>query len=398
LSEEVNSFEITNRCLGKDGRQLWVQKHVSLLRDGAGRPANVIALVTNITERKRAEEQINLLMREVNHRSKNLLTLVQAIARQTAARCPEEFLSRFEERIRALARSHDLLTKNEWKGVYLNELIRIQLSHFRDAIGSRIKLQGPGVFLSASAAQTLGMAFVELATNAGKYGALSNETGRVDLSWEIIKGEGCEDAFVLEWRESGGPPVKGPSRSGFGSTIIQRMTEAGLNAEVELNFRPEGLRWHLHCALSNIIGMPPRAAALPANAAANRKGPAGKPRILVVEDEALVALEIEEMLQGEGFEVVGPAKKVVSALELLEERGCDAAILNINLGSESSEPLARTLHERGIPFLVLSGYSQDQRPAGFENAPFLVKPLTSELLVSQLRRCIEQAAVHEAQP
>src|SRR5262249_50218840 len=122
LSGAISSFEIMNRCVTKGGDLLWVHKHVSLLRDAAGRPESIISLVTNMTERKKNEECIALLMREVNHRSKNLLTLVQAIARQTNA--PEKFLNQFNERLQALAASDDLLIKNEWKGVNFAELAR----------------------------------------------------------------------------------------------------------------------------------------------------------------------------------------------------------------------------------------------------------------------------------
>jgi two-component sensor histidine kinase len=144
----------------------------------------MIVLVTDITERKRQEEQIHLLLREVSHRS-NMLTLVQAVARQTAASTPASFLKRFDERILALAASLDLLVKSNWKGVELEELACSQLAHFSDWIGTRIKVNGPRVQVSAAAAQALGMALHELSTNAGKYGALSNESGEVDLCWTL---------------------------------------------------------------------------------------------------------------------------------------------------------------------------------------------------------------------
>src|SRR5215510_2606418 len=183
-----------------------------MLRDAAGRPESIIALATNVTERKKNEECIALLMREVNHRSKNLLMLVQAIARQTNA--PEDFLHHFDERIQALAAGDDLLVKNEWKGVDFEDLARSQLAHVIDPTGARIRLSGPPILVSASAAQTLGMALHELATNAGKYGALSNQTGRVALFWNI-KESPSGGLFTVDWREADGPPVTEPSHSGF---------------------------------------------------------------------------------------------------------------------------------------------------------------------------------------
>ena len=181
LAQKITSFEIVNRSLTKNGKPIWVHKHVSLLKDAAGEPTNFVALVTDVTERKRYEEHIELLLHEVNHRSKNLLALVQAVARQTAASRPNDFIARFGERIRAMAAAQDLLVKNEWRGVNLGELVRSQLAHFEDLIGTRIEIDGPPLLLSASAAQTLGMALHELATNAGKYGSLSNADGHVAI-------------------------------------------------------------------------------------------------------------------------------------------------------------------------------------------------------------------------
>ena len=212
-------------------------------------PAQFAAVFTDITERKMHEEQIDLLMAEVNHRSKNMLTVVQAIARQTASTNPDEFIERFSDRIRALAASHDLLVKNEWKSVELGELVRSQLAHFDDLIGTRIDLRGPAVSVSAGAAQTIGMAMHELATNAGKYGALSNGAGRLEIEWSC-----AADIFTIGWRESGGPLVAAPARRGFGSTVISRMAGESLDAKVELKFAPEGLSWWLECPAPEVTG------------------------------------------------------------------------------------------------------------------------------------------------
>ncbi len=246
LAQEVPSFEILNRYVAKDGKLVWVHKHVSLLRDAGGKPTHILALVTDMTQRKRHEDRIHLLMREVNHRSKNMLTLVQAIARQTAASKPDDFIERFGERIQALAASQDLLVKNAWKGVNLNELVRSQLAHFEDLIGTRIQIDGPPLLISAPAAQAIGMALHELATNAGKYGALSNAQGRVEIAWGAGH-EGADGTFAMSWSERGGPPVRPPSRQGFGSSVVGAMAEMSLNAKVDLDFLGTGLTWRLRC-------------------------------------------------------------------------------------------------------------------------------------------------------
>jgi PAS domain S-box-containing protein len=254
LKREIPTFEILQKFLGKDGKPLWVQKHVSLLGDGAGRPAGIICLMTDMTERKQYEDKIRLLMREVNHRSKNILALVLSIARQTAKADPAEFVNRFEERIQALAESHDMLVKNDWKGVELDKLVRSQLAHFSGASGTRIEINGPPLLLCGEAAQAIGMALHELATNAGKYGALSSDTGRIKINWDVRHRTGREEQFAIVWRELHGPPVKEPERRGFGSEVLTFLAEHALEAEVKLRYRPGGLVWHLVCPTSSIKG------------------------------------------------------------------------------------------------------------------------------------------------
>ncbi len=226
---------------------------VDPMLDAAGHIKGVRCAAIDITERKRQEQHIRLLMREVNHRSKNMLTLVQAVARQTAAIKTDDFLGRFDERLRALAASQDLVVKNEWRGADLDELILSQLSHFKDLIGTRIELKGPPLFISASAAQTIGMALHELGTNAGKYGALSNGNGRIGVTWRLDRDDEGQDAFVMTWRESGGPPVLPPTHRGFGSTLITRIVEVSLNAEVELDYPVSGLCWRMTCSAQEVL-------------------------------------------------------------------------------------------------------------------------------------------------
>jgi PAS domain S-box-containing protein len=253
LAGEISSFESLTRYFKKQGGIVWGQRHVSLLRDNAGKPAGIIVLLTDMTQHKRHEEQITLLMREVNHRAKNMLTVVQSIARQTAATKPDDFIERFGERIEALAANQDLLVKNGWMGVDLGELVCSQLAHFNGLIGTRIKLKGSPILISAPAAQTIGMALHELATNAGKYGALSNGAGRVEVEWGFDCAEAGRETFAMSWREVGGPPVKPPERPGFGSDIIGSVAEASLSGKVELDFPPSGLYWCLRCPASEVV-------------------------------------------------------------------------------------------------------------------------------------------------
>lgn len=249
VRQEVPYFEIFNRSIHKSGRTVWVHKFVLLLRDRHGSPVSIVALVTDMTERKRQEEQIRLLMREVNHRSKNLLAVVQSVARQTASYGdPALFAERFSERLQGLAASHDLLVHNSWQGVDIGDLAASQLAHFKDLVGSRITVAGPSLRINASAAQSLGMALHELAANAGKYGALSVAEGRVAITWQL-----AGDRLLFSWREEGGPAVAPPQRSGLGSLILTRLVEQSLDAKVEMTFAPDGVRWHLSAPLAKVI-------------------------------------------------------------------------------------------------------------------------------------------------
>ncbi len=213
-------------------------------------------LVRDISERKRQEEKVALLLREVNHRAKNMLALVQAIASQTAVPSGGEFVERFSERLSALAASQDLLVMSGWQGVNASNLVRSQLSHFQGLIDDRIKLAGPSLNLSAAGAQAIGMALHELATNAGKYGALSNATGTIEITWGLDRA--AEDPqFTLGWVEAGGPPVSPPAQSGFGTTVIEAMPRMELDAEVTLIYATEGLCWRLECPAERVLESPP---------------------------------------------------------------------------------------------------------------------------------------------
>ena len=384
------SLTFETRHKAKDGRIFPVEIKSNYFEFG-GRAYN-IGLARDITDRKRREEQIELLLREVNHRSKNMLALVQAVARQTVASDPINFLERFGERVEAIVANQDLLVTNEWRGVSLDELSRSQLAHFGDLIGTRVQINGQPLLIEASAAQAIGMALHELATNAGKYGALSNDSGHVTIEWGLERAPGKEDIFFLNWREHGGPPVAASLRRGFGSTVITEMAELSLNAKVDLGFAVAGLTWRLQCRAAEVLGGGAAAPEIePANAAAPSEHPlAERSRILVVEDEPLVAIEIAHILKKAGFDVIGPARSVAPALSLIEERGCDAAVLDINLGGETSEPVAWRLLTRGAPFVALSGYSRTQHPPVFSGAPALAKPVRPALLVAELRRCLKQ--------
>jgi two-component sensor histidine kinase len=228
-----------------------VEAHGLAYFDGGGhqrRAVSIVGTAADITERKEREEKEHLLMREINHRAKNMLSVVDAIAHQTAIKNPEDFTERFSERIQALSANQDLLIRNEWKGVEIEDLARAQLAHFAGLIGSRITVRGSQLRLKAASAQAIGLALHELATNAGKYGALSTDTGRVDVCWGTD-----DDALSMSWTEREGPPVSAPSRRGFGTIVMETMVERSVGGTVDLDYAPSGLTWRLTCPADNAV-------------------------------------------------------------------------------------------------------------------------------------------------
>jgi len=208
-----------------------------------------VSVAQDVTERKAHEEQVQLLLGEVNHRAKNMLGVVQGIARQTASREPEDFLGCFTERIQALAANQDLLVRNEWQGVDAGDLVRAQLAPFADLMGSRIAVSDPKLRLNPTAAQGIGLALHELVTNSGKFGALSTSTGRVDVCWDT---DG--DTFTMSWTEREGPPVSAPKRRGFGTMVMEAMAASSVDGAVDLHYAPSGVTWRLTCLAANALG------------------------------------------------------------------------------------------------------------------------------------------------
>jgi two-component sensor histidine kinase len=199
------------------------------------------------SERKGREER-EFLMREINHRAKNMLSVVDAIAHQTAKRNPEDFIERFSERMKALSDNQDLLIRNEWHGAEIEALVRAHLAPFVDLIGSRIVVRGPELRLNAASAQAIGLALHELATNAGKYGALSTDTGRVSVRWGTE-----DDTFTVSWTEREGPTVSAPQRRGFGTVVMEAMAERSVDGKVDLHYAPSGVIWRLICPAANVL-------------------------------------------------------------------------------------------------------------------------------------------------
>jgi two-component sensor histidine kinase len=214
---------------------------IEALRDEQDAVLGTTSVAVDLSERKANEDQLRLLLRELTHRCKNLLAVIHAIARQTASRTRsvEDFLDRFSARLVAIGASHDLLIADNWHGASLRMLVEQQLGEHADRFGEQIAIEGEDVMLKPEAVQNLGLALHELATNAQKYGSLSDPHGEVRIQWQF-----CEEASKLKliWQERGGPPVTPPERSGFGRAMIETVVGKALEGDVRLSFPPKGVR------------------------------------------------------------------------------------------------------------------------------------------------------------
>jgi PAS domain S-box-containing protein len=224
-----------------DGTRRTFTPFPTVLRGNQGEVVGAINVLVDITERKRADEEQKILINELNHRVKNTLATVQSISMHTHRSTPEAFAERFEGRLVALSKAHDLLTRRRWTGVGLGELLEQELAPFADGDQSRIVLEGPELTLSSRTGLALSMVLHELATNAAKYGALSAEGGRVQVVWGLE--EGTNNILALRWVESGGPMVEPPTRRGFGHQLIERNIIKDLGGKADFKFSPGGL----HC-------------------------------------------------------------------------------------------------------------------------------------------------------
>ena len=250
-------IDVVHRVVTRDGSERWLSARKQVSFDGGSngmprRPVKGLVAIMDMTAHKTTERQVNDLMQEMNHRLKNLLTVVQSIARMTARSGPiEEFLPRFNARMAALSHNQDLLVSRGAGGVALDALVKEQLEPFTGGTDCRVTIEGPALPLKFEAIQPIGLALHELATNATKHGALSTQGGCLEVTWRVTGGR-----LALSWTETGGPPVTAPARKGFGSTVLQGMIGGALEAEVDLDYRPEGLHWSVTCDIGRVCEAP----------------------------------------------------------------------------------------------------------------------------------------------
>lgn len=352
----------------------------SVLTDPASGRASLSLQLLDVTERHRAEEVRSLLVGELNHRIKNTLANVQAIARQTLrhSRDLDDFGMRFSGRLQALARAHSILSDVTWSSASLDELLD-DLIRAGTLDPDSLHRSGPQIGLSPE--NTLRMALVlhELVTNAAKYGALSVPEGRIQLHSALENGE-----LTLVWREIGGPPVTPPAAPGFGSTLIEAGTG---DHEASVDWRAEGAVWTIRirngftCAAPAGSGQPapPGKGTHPADAITGC-------RVLLVEDEPLVAMDVTCELEDAGAALVHLAQTVEEAIAAADAGQIDVALLDGNLAGQPVDRVAETLARRNIPFCFVSGYGKEHLPRAFADTPVLTKPVDPGALLDVIGR------------
>jgi len=394
--ERIHHYDTVR--VAKDGRRVDISLTVSPIYDTWGKVIGASKVARDVTERKQAEKLQRMLVDELNHRVKNTLASVQAIASQSLRRAKsrDDFVTGFTGRLQALARAHSLLTQSRMQGADVMDLVREQ-AFLGGADDPRVTCAGPLLMLDSQTTVHLGMVLHELATNARKYGALSVPHGRLSVSWEMRHNGGR--TLLLEWTESGGPKTSAPTARGFGTTLIEQTLKT-CGGRASLRYGTDGVSCRIELPLLEVdmrsnATFPASAPHDVAGAALEREGSrsalAGK-RIIVVEDEPLVSMDIEASLTATGCDVTGTAGTLEQARRLIAEADCDAALLDANLSGHSAEELAIALTRKNIPFAFVTGYGRDGLPGGFREAMLLSKPFNEDQLLSVLELLLYQGS------
>jgi light-regulated signal transduction histidine kinase (bacteriophytochrome)/CheY-like chemotaxis protein len=345
-------------------------------------------------ERKSAQERQELMIAELNHRVRNILSLVRGLVTQSkdTAASIEEFSTVLGGRIQALARAHDQITSLNWAPVALKALVESEAGAYLGSRAGRIKMDGPEVALDPKAFATLALVVHEMMTNSAKYGALADSTGKVEIVWKFDQSS----SLVIDWKESGGPPVQPPSRRGFGTTIIERSIPFDLKGDAELRFDLLGV--HARFVIpANYVEMVTAMSGIEMNLETDKPAP---PRLsgtaLIVEDNLIIAMAAEVILLELGARHVGTAASVNQALTSIDREKPDFALLDLNLGSENSIPVATRLRELKIPFMFATGYGERAPiPPELAEAPVVQKPYTREVVEAALGRLRDAIPVND---
>ncbi|MBX7514386.1 GAF domain-containing protein [Qipengyuania sp. GH38] len=318
----------------------------------------------DLEERRKAQAHQELLIAELNHRVRNILNLIRGLINQSRgdARDIETFTEIVGGRVSALALAHDNITKGNWSSAPLSELIDSEASAYLAGKTDRLHVTGPEAQINPEAYTVLALVIHEMITNSAKYGSLSDSAGLL----EIATKRDYDDSLIIEWTESQGPPVRPPSRRGFGSTIIERSIPHELSGEAKVDFKLSGVEAHFRIperfvTWNESASSAATAAQNASEGASTDTAHAPKPApgsVLLVEDSMIIALDAEDCLKELGVAQVRVESSVAGAMEALSKHEFEAAILDYNLGGENSEAIAKELAGRGTPFWMATGYGE----------------------------------------
>ena len=341
-------------------------------------------------ERERASKQQDTLIAELNHRVRNILNLIRGLVTQSkeSADTMDQFAEIVGSRIHALARAHDQVTQTDWSPSSLYKLIRTETDAYASDGADRVRIEGPDAMIAPTAFTTLALVIHEMVTNSCKYGALSDMAGIVAI--RISNGE--DQSLEIDWRESNGPPVIPPTRRGFGSTIIERTIPHELGGAAVVDYPVGGLHATFIIPAEHIAAYNTPMPSLHEVHAVIPDARESAPGLfsgaaLIVEDNVIIAMEAEDVLRELGFEDCQIAGSVRTAVSVVEEADVSFAMLDVNLGSETSEEIAELLAARGVPFIFASGYGESTfTTAQFDNVPVITKPYSERDIRAAMSR------------
>jgi PAS domain S-box-containing protein len=380
----------------KDGSRVWTHIATSPVTDRHGFVVGALAMVTDISERKRAEQYQHLLLQELDHRVKNTLATVVALLDLTMARARslQEFGKSFTGRVQSMARTHEALARARWQDLSFDEVVAIVLAPLESGEAARIVARGEAVHVTARTIAPLALALNELATNALKHGALASPGGRVQIDWEVAE----DGAFSLRWGEEGGAIRSGAEGQGSGLRLIRGLIEHELEGQLEVALTPEGLRCRILLPATTTRAARPSSSTTPASARDRNAEPEpteslAEPaeldglRVIVVEDNFAVASSLTWLLESYGCRVVGTAGSVAAGCKLVDDVDFDVGVLDIRLGDSDVTPVARRVQARDKRIVYLTGYAGTERlPADLRTHPCLPKPVQAEQLVAAMRK------------
>ena len=378
-----------------DGTRIPFLPHPTPIYDETDSLVGAINMLVDISAHKQAQKTKTLLIDELNHRVKNTLAVVQALAGQTLrrAKSPTDFVESFSGRIAAMARAHTRLSNTSWKGAELAALLNDALL-LGGEVDPRITFSGPSLTLVSQQALNLALVFHELATNARKYGALAAPDGNLAVTWSIDSDE--NRSLTLRWVETSCADVLKPAAAGFGTTFIQQIVAP--DGEARMSCGATGVTWDFEIRLPPVSDFDVDELVLSRGMNKREAGAAsvstirGK-RVLVVEDESLIAMELTHVIQDAGGEVVASVATVAEGLRAIQETKPDSALLDANLGGQRSDELASALAARGIPFAFLTGYSREALPERFRDAKLIAKPFMAREVIEALAELSPRAQV-----